>query len=83
MSKKRKKSKAVPVVIVLTILFAAAAVACFYAGDWVATQKETALQKVQEQVEAHNEEERSPSTRTSGDMFFDIIILGYRLLKSN
>ena len=55
---KRKKSKAVPVVIVLTILFAAAAVACFYAGDWVAAQKQQALAKVQEQVETHNDEER-------------------------
>ena len=67
MSKKRKKSKAVPVVIVLTILFAAAAVACFYAGDWVATQKETALQKVQEQVEAHNEEEREKYASAMAD----------------
>ena len=67
MSKKRKKSKAVPVVIVLTVLFAAAAVACFYAGDWVATQKETALQKVQEQVEAHNEEEREKYASAMAD----------------
>ena len=55
---KRKKSKAVPVVIVLTVLFAAAAVVCFYAGDWVASRKESALTTVQNQVEAHNEEER-------------------------
>ena len=45
---KRKKSKAVPVVLILTVLFAAAAVACFYAGDWVSNQKEAALKKVQD-----------------------------------
>ena len=55
---KRKKSKAVPVVLILTVLFAAAAVACFYAGDWVSNQKEAALKKVQDQVEAHNDAER-------------------------
>ena len=55
---KRKKSKAVPVVLVLTLLFAAASVACFYAGDWVTAQKEQALKKVQDEVDAHNEAER-------------------------
>lgn len=55
---KPKKSKAVPVVIVLTILFAALTVGCFFAKDWVSSQKEDVLKTVQSETEAHNKEEQ-------------------------
>lgn len=54
---KKKKSHAVPVVIIIAILAAALAVACFYAGDLITRYREEALASVQEEVEAYNEEE--------------------------
>ena len=54
---KPKKSRAVPVVIVLTLLFAALTFACFYARDWVANQKAEALRAAQAEAEEHNEAE--------------------------
>lgn len=58
MSTKRKKSKAVLIVTVLTVLFAALAVACFYAGDMIAARKAEALKAVQDRTEAHNTQEQ-------------------------
>lgn len=55
---KPRKSKAVPVVILLTVLFAALTVACFYAGSWISDQRTAALQNAQEKAEAHNQEEQ-------------------------
>ena len=55
---KPRKSKAVPVVILLTVLFAALTVACFYAGSWISDQRAAALQNAQEKAEAHNNEEQ-------------------------
>lgn len=55
---KPKKSKAVPVVIVLTIFFAALTVACFYAKDWVIAQQADILKTAQEEAEAHNASEQ-------------------------
>ena len=55
---KPKKSKAVPVVVVLTILFAALTVACFYAGDLVNRQKADVLAAAQEEAESHNAAEQ-------------------------
>ena len=55
---KRKKSKAVPVMIVLTVLFAAMAAGCFYAGDWISMRKDQALKAAQDRAEEHNEQER-------------------------
>ena len=57
MSKKRRKSKAVPVVIILTVVFAALTVACFYAGQWVESQRADVLRKAQEDAQKHNSEE--------------------------
>ena len=51
---KPKKSKAVPVVIVLTLLFVALTVACFYAKDWVTAQQDEILKNAQEQAQNHN-----------------------------
>ncbi len=42
MSRRKKKSKAVPVVSVLTVLLIAACVACFFAGDYVDSQRKAA-----------------------------------------
>ena len=58
MSSKRKKSKAVPVVIVLTVLLAALCVACFYAGEIIAARKTDALSAAQEAAESVNEARR-------------------------
>ncbi|MBO6092436.1 MAG: D-alanyl-D-alanine carboxypeptidase family protein [Oscillospiraceae bacterium] len=55
---KPKKSKAVPVVIVLTILFAALTVGCFYAKDWVSSRQAEVLKTAQEEAEEHNREEQ-------------------------
>jgi len=55
---KPKKSKAVAIVIVLAVLFAALTVGCFYARDWVAGEKEKALREAQAEAESHNEEEQ-------------------------
>ena len=58
MSSKRKKSKAVPVVLVLTVLLAVLCVACFYAGQLFAAQKADALASAQKEAEANNEKMR-------------------------
>ena len=55
---KPKKSKAVPVVIVLTLLFAALTVGCFYAKEWVAGQQAEVLKQAQDEAEAHNSAEQ-------------------------
>ena len=55
---KPKKSKAVPVVIILTLLFAALTFACFYAKDWIATQQAEVLKKAQDEAEAFNAAEQ-------------------------
>lgn len=54
---KPKKSRAVPVVIVLAVLFAVLTFACFYAKDWVAAQQAEVLQNARNEAEAHNQEE--------------------------
>jgi len=51
---KPKKSKAVPIVLVLTILFGALTFACFYAKDWVKSQQDEILQAAQAEAEEHN-----------------------------
>ncbi len=58
MSKPRRKSKAVAVVIVLTVLFAAMTVACFYAGNWVTAQKESVLAAARKEAEENNASEQ-------------------------
>ena len=54
---KPKKSKAVPVVIILTVLFALLTVACFFAKDWVANRQTEVLETAQAEAEKHNSEE--------------------------
>ena len=54
MSRQRKKSKAVPVVILLFILVAALCVGCFYAENIVDAMRKEKLTQVQESVEAAN-----------------------------
>ena len=54
MSRQRKKSKAVPVVILLFILVAALCVGCFYAENIVDAMRKEKLTQVQEKVEAAN-----------------------------
>ena len=54
---KPRKSKAVPVVLAVTVLFAVLTFACFYANEWVAAQRDSALQTAQDEAEAHNLEE--------------------------
>ena len=58
MSTKRKKSKAVPVVIVLTVLLAVLCAGCFYAGQLLSSQKAAALKAARKEVEARNETAR-------------------------
>ncbi len=55
---KPRKSKAVPVVVVLMLLFAAMTFACFYAGQWVETRKTEVLHVAQAEAEEHNDAER-------------------------
>jgi len=55
---KPKKSRAVPVVIVLAVLCLALTFACFYAGGWISAQKEEALAKAQTEAENYNASER-------------------------
>ncbi len=49
-----KKSKAVPIVLVLMILFGAMTFGCFYAKDWVKTRQEDILKAAQAEAEEHN-----------------------------
>ena len=58
MSSKRKKSKAVPVVVVMTVFLAVLCVACFYAGQLFSAQKAEVLAKAQAEAEANNEKKR-------------------------
>ncbi len=58
MSKKRKKSKAVPVVIVLTVLLAALCIGCFYAGTMLETRRAEILSRAQAEVEERNAQAR-------------------------
>ncbi len=58
MSKKRKKSKAVPVVIVLTVLLAALCVGCLYAGKLLETRRAEILSRAQAEVEERNNQIR-------------------------
>lgn len=58
MSRKKKKSKAVPLVIILTVLLAALCVACFYAQELVTARQNAALAAAQKEVEAQNAEKR-------------------------
>ncbi len=58
MSRRKKKSKAVPVVIVLTVLMIALCVACFYAGHFVETQRKAAREDLEQRQEAVREENR-------------------------
>ncbi len=55
MSNKRKKSKAVPVVIVITVLLAALCVGCFYAGQLLETRRAEILKTAQAEAEKANE----------------------------
>ncbi len=55
---KPRKSKAVPVVIALTVLFALLTTACFYAGSWISGQRAEALKNAQEKAEEHNYQEQ-------------------------
>ena len=55
---KPKKSKAVPVVVALAVLFAVLTVACFYAESWVSDQQANALSAAQTAAENHNAEEQ-------------------------
>jgi LAS superfamily LD-carboxypeptidase LdcB len=56
-TRKPRKSKAVPIVIALTVLFGALTFACFYAKDWVRNRQDEILKEAQAQAEAHNAEE--------------------------
>lgn len=58
MSKTRKKSKAVPVVLVIAILLAAACVACFYADDMITRQKDAVLAQQQREVDEFNRQQQ-------------------------
>ncbi len=58
MSAKKKKSMAVPVVIVLTVLLAVLCAGCFYAEEMLSAQKAEVLEAAQKEVEARNEEAR-------------------------
>ena len=55
MSSKRKKSKAVPVVIVLALLAVILAAGCFYAAKYIPDYKATALEKEQAAVRERND----------------------------
>ena len=56
---KRKKSKAVPVVVVLTVLFAALCVGCFYAGQVLNARRAEILSKAQAEIKEQNEQARA------------------------
>ncbi len=58
MSKKRKKSRAVPVVIAITLVLAVLCVGCFYAGQLLATRRAEILSQAQAEVEERNNEAR-------------------------
>ena len=51
---KPKKSKAVPVVIVFTLLFVALTVACFYAGSWVKARRRQRCRPPRQRPRSHN-----------------------------
>ncbi len=55
---RRKKSKAVPVVAVITVLMIALCVACFYAGYFVDSQRKAAREDLEKRQEAVREENR-------------------------
>ena len=55
---KPRKSKAVPIVIVVTVLLAVLTAGCFYAGSWVESQRDAALEAAQAEAEAHNAQEQ-------------------------
>ena len=56
---KRKKSKAVPVVVVLTVLFAALCVGCFYAGQVLNARRAEILSRAQAEIKEQNEQARA------------------------
>ncbi len=54
---KPRKSKAVPIVIALTVIFALLTAGCFFAREWIAAQRSEKLRVAQEAAQTHNDEE--------------------------
>lgn len=58
MSSRRKKSRAMTVIVIFAILFAVLSAGCFYAGNMVEAQRAARLADVQKEVKARNKKLR-------------------------